>query len=150
MVQRFLLAAGLLLALSGCATTSNGQSAADLQLKVTDLEKQVEAKDAEIKDLKYSLKDVSYELDRNKATRSGGSTVKSSYTKNDDILRVNVNPEKVQQALKAAGYYNGVVDGKLGNRTKVAISKFQKDNGLKPDGIIGEKTWSMLKSHSAE
>ena len=150
MVQRFLVVAGMLLAFSGCATTSGGQSAADLQMKVTDLEKQVEAKDAEIKDLRYSLKDVSYEMDRNKATRTGGSASKSNYAKNDDILRVSVNPEKVQQALKTAGYYNGVVDGKLGNRTKVAVSKFQKDNGLNPDGVIGEKTWSLLKSKAIE
>lgn len=145
MVKRFFIAAGLMLGLAGCATTQSGQSPSELQLRVADLEKQVEVKDNEIKDLKYSLKDVNYELDRVKAQKSG-TAGKSDYAKNDEILRVNVNPEKVQKALKAAGYYNGAIDGKLGNRTKVAISKFQKDHGLKADGIIGEKTWSLLKS----
>jgi len=149
MVQRFLLAAGIILALSGCATT-NGKSSADLQARVSDLEKQVEAKDNEIKDLKYNLKDTSYELDHSKAVRSGSATSGKSTFVKGEFLRVNVSPEKLQQALKAAGYYNGAIDGKLGNRTKVAVSKFQKDNGLKPDGVVGEKTWNALKSHAGE
>lgn len=148
MLKKFLLTTGLLVGLTGCATTQ-GPSAADLQMRVTDLEKQVESKDAEIKDLKYTLKDVTYELDRMKA--GGRSAVsKGSYAKNDEILRVNVSPERLQKSLKAAGYYNGAIDGKLGNRTKAAVSKFQRDNGLNGDGIVGEKTWALLKAHSAE
>ena len=150
MVQRFLLAAGVMLSLAGCATTQPHSSAADLQLRVGELEKQVEAKDTEIKDLKYTIKDMSYELDRTKAQRFGaGASGKSDHAKNDEILRVNVSPEKLQQALKAAGYYNGAIDGKLGNRTKVAVSKFQKDHGLKADGVVGERTWRELKAARA-
>ncbi len=149
MIQRFLLIAGILVFSAGCATTQQGQSAADLQLKVNELENQVAAKDAEIKDLKYTMKDMAYDLDRTKAQHSG--TGKSAtYAKNDDILRVNVSPEKLQQALKAAGFYKGTVDGKLGNGTKSAIIKFQKANGLKADGIVGEKTWSELKAAAGQ
>ncbi len=148
MVQRLLLIAGVLVFAAGCATTHQGQSAADLQLRVNELENQVAAKDAEIKDLRYTMKDMAYDLDRTKAQRSG---VKSTvYTKNDDILRVNVAPEKVQQSLKSAGFYRGNVDGKLGNATKAAIVKFQKANGLKADGIVGEKTWSVLKAAAGQ
>lgn len=151
MVKKFLMVAGLMIGLAGCATTQTGQSASDLQLRVGELEKEIESKDAEIKDLKYTLKDVSYELDRAKAQRSGGGSVsKMSSAKNDNILRVNVSAEKLQQALKTAGYYDGAIDGKLGNRTKVAVSKFQKDHGLKADGVVGEKTWSELKNQTTE
>ena len=148
MVQRLLLIAGILVFSAGCATTQQGQSAADLQMKVTDLENQVAAKDAEIKDLKFTMKDMAYDLDRTKAQRSGSGKMLSG--KKDEILRVNVAPEKLQQALKAAGFYKGTVDGKLGNGTKAAIVKFQKANGLKADGIVGEKTWSELKAAAGE
>lgn len=148
MVQRLLLIAGILVFSAGCATTQQGQSAADLQMKVTDLENQIAAKDAEIKDLKFTMKDMAYDLDRTKAQRSGAGKMLSG--KKDEILRVNVTPEKLQQALKAAGFYKGTVDGKLGNGTKAAIVKFQKANGLKADGIVGEKTWSELKAAAGE
>ncbi|MCB9757865.1 MAG: peptidoglycan-binding protein [Candidatus Omnitrophica bacterium] len=149
MFKSFALLAGVLMFLTGCATTQSGQSAADLQLRVSDLENQVAAKDAEIKDLKYTMKDMAYDLDRNKTQRS--STSKTDvYTKNDDILRVNVSAEKVQKALKAAGYYKGNVDGKLGTGSKAAISKFQKDHGLKVDGIVGEQTWRELKNAAGQ
>lgn len=148
MVQRLLLIAGILVFSAGCATTQQGQSAADLQVKVADLENQVAAKDAEIKDLKFTMKDMAYDLDRTKAQRLGAGKMLSG--KKDEILRVNVAPEKLQQALKAAGFYKGTVDGKLGNGTKAAIVKFQKANGLKADGIVGEKTWSELKAAAGE
>jgi len=51
----------------------------------------------------------------------------------------------VQSALKNAGYYNGSIDGKIGGKTKAAISEFQKDHDLTSDGIIGKKTWAELK-----
>jgi len=153
MVKNFLLVGGLMLGLSslaGCATTGQGgQSAADLQLRVSDLESQVEAKDNEIKDLKFTMKDMAYDLDRNKS-KGSSANIGAYATKNSEILRVNVAPEKVQQALKAAGYYNGNVDGKLGTGTKAAIKKFQKDQGLNADGVIGEKTWKALKTAAGQ
>ena len=35
-------------------------------------------------------------------------------------------------------------DGIFGRKTKAAVEAFQKDHGLADDGIVGEKTWSML------
>ncbi len=156
MVQKYFVLVGALVFLAGCASTQQGQSVADMQLRISDLERQVEAKDEEIKELKYSVKDMSYEMDRIKTQSQRGSSARTSdsksasYVKNDEILRVNVNPEKVQQALKGAGYYTGTIDGKLGARTKGAISKFQQDHGLKADGVVGEKTWNALKSYAGE
>ncbi|MCC6758457.1 MAG: peptidoglycan-binding protein [Candidatus Omnitrophica bacterium] len=93
---------------------------------------------------------MAYDLDRTKTRTSGGSSKPFNYAKNSEILRVKVAPEKLQEALKAAGYYNGTVDGKLGTGTKAAIKKFQSDHGLKADGIVGEKTWSELKTAAGE
>jgi Putative peptidoglycan binding domain/Domain of unknown function (DUF4347) len=37
-------------------------------------------------------------------------------------------------------------DGAFGPRTKEAVRRFQKDHGLKDDGIVGIQTWPRLKS----
>lgn len=46
--------------------------------------------------------------------------------------------KKLQRAL------NLIEDGKFGSLTEEAVKAFQKANGLKPDGIVGEKTWEKL------
>lgn len=50
----------------------------------------------------------------------------------------------IQTALKEKGYYTFKVDGIFGSRTKNAVMKFQKDNGLTVDGIVGDKTLKAL------
>ncbi|MFA6216786.1 MAG: peptidoglycan-binding domain-containing protein [Candidatus Omnitrophota bacterium] len=51
---------------------------------------------------------------------------------------------EIQTALKNAGFYLGIVDGKLGPMTRKAIEEFQKSKGLVVDGKIGPKTWGLL------
>ena len=53
--------------------------------------------------------------------------------------------KKVQSLLKTAGYYSGDIDGRMGTQTIDAIKKFQQDNDLKPDGVMGSRTWRKLK-----
>lgn len=53
--------------------------------------------------------------------------------------------KEIQTALKAAGFYTGNVDGKIGPKTKKAIIEFQKAKGLKADGKVGPKTWAELE-----
>ena len=50
----------------------------------------------------------------------------------------------IQKALKNAGYYNGVVDGKVGSETRAALKQFQEDQGLGADGVCGRQTWAKL------
>jgi peptidoglycan hydrolase-like protein with peptidoglycan-binding domain len=54
---------------------------------------------------------------------------------------------EIQAALKNAGYYLGEVDGKIGRLTQKAIEDFQEANGLKVDGKVGPKTWSVLSKY---
>ncbi len=54
---------------------------------------------------------------------------------------------EIQAALKNAGYYTGLVDGKKGPMTKKAIVDFQKANGLAVDGKVGTKTWAALSKY---
>lgn len=50
----------------------------------------------------------------------------------------------IQQRLKNWGYYTGAVDGILGPKSISAIKKFQKNNGLVADGIVGPKTAAKI------
>ena len=54
---------------------------------------------------------------------------------------------EIQSALKNAGFYAGTVDGKLGPKTKKAISEFQKAHNLTADGKVGPKTWNALSKY---
>lgn len=50
----------------------------------------------------------------------------------------------IQRRLKEWGYYKGSVDGVYGSSTKNAVIKFQKNNGLKADGIAGPATLAAI------
>lgn len=55
--------------------------------------------------------------------------------------------QQIQAALKAAGYYKGLIDGKIGPLTEKAIRDFQRANGLAVDGKVGRKTWGVLSKY---
>ena len=50
----------------------------------------------------------------------------------------------IQQRLKQWGYYTGAIDGILGPKSISAIKKFQKNNGLVADGIVGPLTAAKI------
>ncbi|GHG95106.1 His-Xaa-Ser repeat protein HxsA [Pseudodonghicola xiamenensis] len=52
--------------------------------------------------------------------------------------------KRVQTALYTYGYYTGAIDGIVGTGTKAAISKFQKDWGLKITGTITPEVLDAL------
>ena len=52
--------------------------------------------------------------------------------------------KEVQRRLKEWGYYNGAIDGVYGKGTVEAVKKFQRKNGLTPDGIAGKSTYAAL------
>jgi len=55
--------------------------------------------------------------------------------------------QDIQQALKNANLYDGKIDGISGPVTRKAIEAFQSQNGLKPDGKVGPKTWQKMKEY---
>ena len=51
---------------------------------------------------------------------------------------------RVQQKLKQYGYFSGAVDGHFGQETYDAVVWFQRKNGLKADGVVGNATAAAL------
>ena len=51
---------------------------------------------------------------------------------------------RVQEDLASKGYHPGDVDGIFGPQTESAVMEFQNDNGLVPDGEVGELTLEAL------
>ena len=51
----------------------------------------------------------------------------------------------LQRALARLGYYSGRIDGDYGPGTESAVSRFQTDSGLTPDGIAGPLTRRALE-----
>lgn len=163
------LLAGILVSVflvSGCASTQPPAVLNQLQIKVAQLERKIEDKDAELTSLKKRVEDIEDDLDglepysvaepsfgyyqetapaaRAKEVKPASATVKDE----ENIIRVSAGAMAVQQALKKTGYYTGVVDGKAGPATKKAIENFQKDQGLKVDGIVGQQTWDRLRARA--
>lgn len=55
---------------------------------------------------------------------------------------------ELQKTLQASGHFGGRATGFYGSVTQAAVKKFQADNNLKVDGIVGPQTLSALKSKS--
>lgn len=88
------------------------------------------------------------------AKLNSADPVKGSGT-NSGSLREGSSGEavrKLQERLISLGYNCGSTgaDGKFGRNTTLAVIKFQKINGLSPDGIAGPKTLTCLYSDSAK
>jgi len=53
---------------------------------------------------------------------------------------------QLQKDLNELGYYKGSVDGWFGPKTLEAVKSFQKAQGLKVDGLVGQKTKAALNA----
>ena len=62
---------------------------------------------------------------------------KKDVTIYDLAHELNVSPSTVSRALN--DHYS------IGKKTKKAVKKFQLAENLKPDGVVGPKTWDELK-----
>ena len=155
MVKKFFVIV-FLFVLLGCATTQGQSPMTQLQLRVGELERQLDDKDDQIQSLNYEIRTLSSEIDRlNKRVRDQGMPEKEVLLKQNagtlsadkEIIRVSASPQDVQKALQKSGHYQGAIDGKIGAKTQKAIEDFQKSQGLNVDGIVGAKTWNELKEY---
>ena len=60
--------------------------------------------------------------------------------------------KEMQSLLQQLEYDLGPcgVDGDFGRMTEKAVKAFQKDHGLKIDGVVGSKTWAALSNQNCE
>lgn len=64
-----------------------------------------------------------------------------------EVLRLGEHGDAVrqlQEALKQRGFDIDTVDGKFGAGTRKAVIAFQTQNKLKPDGLVGQKTFRAI------
>ena len=54
---------------------------------------------------------------------------------------------EIQALLKKLGYYTGAIDGIFGQKMLQAVIRFQKNFGLKPDGIAGQNTYQAMEPY---
>jgi N-acetylmuramoyl-L-alanine amidase len=63
------------------------------------------------------------------------------------VLRLGMRGSAVarlQERLRATGFYNGAIDGIFGAQTEIAVKAAQRDFRLDPDGVVGPATWAAL------
>jgi len=81
---------------------------------------------------------VTYNEDGSIAPQPHKYTKKLSRGASGNLVKV------VQQRLKDLGFFDGPITGNYMNQTQAAVKKFQEYNGIKVDGITGEKTWNAM------
>ncbi|MEK7849566.1 MAG: peptidoglycan-binding domain-containing protein [Candidatus Omnitrophota bacterium] len=111
--------------LAGCVTTKSGSSAS--------LESRVQALES-----KVGMLETDTSSSESVSILSGSEMTESS------VSAETMTKKQIQKALKNAGYYDGVIDGKIGPKTRAAIMEFQNNMELKADGIAGRNTKEKL------
>lgn len=131
------------IALGGCAglRKQNDLEIQGLRNQISAMEAQLQAKDEEISALRETP-GKSIESQTIAQLAPSGDSKKISYA-----AKAHPTNRQIQTALKNAGYDPGVIDGKIGRRTRQAITEFQKANNLNADGKVGPKTWGLLKKY---
>jgi murein L,D-transpeptidase YcbB/YkuD len=147
----------LIFGLSGCVTANHKSNLQTEQFeqRIRSLEMEVVRKNQEIGQLEQENAELEDELDRIKqkeVSRTGAEAFKTieQRTKGTDLKTPKTSAKALQKALKNAGFYKGPVDGKTGHQTRESIKAFQKANGLKADGIVGQQTWVKLSRYNQE
>lgn len=134
MYKKLFLVIFLLLYLSGCATTRKEKG---YDTQITQLQNRINYLETELRQKDQSIYNLEDKLEKKERATS----------KSQDSEKIDISAKQIQIALKNAGFYSGLIDGKIGPKTKEAIKAFQKENNLKPDGIVGKKTRLYLKQY---
>lgn len=127
----------LALNLAGCATTTKERMLVQqLEARISKLEADLEQKEKRIWYLENDLERTKSELKRAKEAKAYPAR-----------KIAKLSHRQIQIALRNAGFYDGPIDDKIGEKTKKAIKEFQKANALTVDGVVGKKTASKLKKY---
>lgn len=128
----------------GCASTPNTTEMVGLRAKVNTLEKQVVKLQKQQDSLRGAVKS---QAKQQQSVNRALSKFQTQRTTAKKPRFVGPSNKDMQTALKNAGYYMGPIDGKIGPKTRDAIMKFQGENDLKVDGVVGRSTWELLGAY---
>ena len=124
--------------LAGCTTVQEAPDQS-VQSQLKALQRRVEDQESEIADLRQDL-----DMAKRETVVSAPTVTKKTTS---TVSMKGASLKNIQIALANAGYYNGKIDGKIGSKSREAIKDFQRDNGLKADGIVGANTWDKLREY---
>ena len=135
-----------LIIFSGCASAPKKDKVLELQTKVKILEKQVTNLEEKQNQLQRA---VTNQAKEQKGLRDAFKRYEARKKEVENKQKRAEGPTstQIQTALKKAGYYDGPIDGKIGPKTQEAVLKFQEENNLKVDGVVGQDTWKRLKEY---
>lgn len=139
-------------AISGCSTMPKKvkEEISGLKTKVDTLESRVDTVESKQVEVEKTTAEQGQTLEQLKVQKEAAvpaapSTNISVRERDDSGMTPKEKVREIQTLLKSAGYYDGKIDGIKGTQTKKAIKDFQKASGLRADGVVGPKTWELLR-----
>lgn len=145
----------VLVIFSGCATKKTNNEIRTLQTQVGTLADELTRLDQSLQETRASIQSEQERLNQLQAQTSQSRSRLKNLQEEETVIKgiyrtpsgFELPSSSIQTALKNAGYYQGNVDGKIGQQTRQAIKAFQQDNGLSADGVVGRGTWTKLKAY---
>ena len=141
---------GFALLISGCAVGKSQKKEVDvLRNRVSQLESEIELRERRQRELEAELvqqQELNQSLQAKAQVKQESQPASQSSKPAPGPLSATAI-RQIQTALVHAGFNAGTIDGKMGAKTKEAVKAFQRTNGLKPDGVVGNKTWSLLAAY---
>lgn len=131
--------------ISGCSTVPKKVQAevSDIKTRVDTLETRVEGVETKAAEVERMSSEQARALEDMRSR-----PVSTNFSVKDRTAGSSTGSVRdIQRCLKNAGFYSGKIDGVKGKQTKRAIKDFQEANGLKVDGVVGPKTWSVLSKY---
>lgn len=137
------------LTVSGCSSAQKklSEEVKGIKTKVETLETRVEGVEAKQSEAERLAMEQAQKAEEMKAERPVAKS--NLIIKHKGSQKDKERVKAIQTCLKNAGFYKGEVDGVKGRKTRAAIRKFQKENGLAADGVVGKKTWELLSKYSS-
>lgn len=132
---------------AGCASTMKSKETDVLQKRVDSLEMQVSQLNQRVDQAGLP---PAIAVEEQRSMPAGAGVSSSPARSKGTAQKKGLSVRQVQQALAAAGFYKGEVDGKSGPQTRKAVLAFQQAKGLKADGIVGSETSEALSRYLPE